>query len=167
MRTVALVLSLLTRLVSPQCHIRADTKFQTLCKAFDNRFPRSQWQDKCHFTWNDKQDKQQVQDKVMPPPEGAEPLTDKSAPTANDETGQDDMQDAMSRLLSQHPIILPQQETPVPTRTNQAQRTSQDMMDSINPSDSIAQCDVTSRRCWQPNSWSNKDHMTSPMRSWG
>ena len=45
----------------------------------------------------------------------------------DDGTGQDNMQDAMCGLLSQHPTVLPQQETSVPTRTDQEWGTSQDM----------------------------------------
>ena len=48
-RNVALVLSLTTGLVSPQFHVKADTTFQTIRKAFGGAFPTSMWQDKCHF----------------------------------------------------------------------------------------------------------------------
>ena len=48
-RSVALVLSLETGLVSPQFHVVFDPPFQTMREAFIDFRPRSQWQAKCHF----------------------------------------------------------------------------------------------------------------------
>ena len=48
-RSVALVLSLHSGLVSPQFHISFDHKFETMNKAFDKNPPKSLWQRKCHF----------------------------------------------------------------------------------------------------------------------
>ena len=48
-RTVALVLSLTTGLVSPQFHVRMDPTFHTLRSIFGGSSPPSQWQNKCHF----------------------------------------------------------------------------------------------------------------------
>ena len=96
---MALILSLLTSLVSPQFHVRADTQFQTLRKAFDNRYPKLQWQDKCHFTQEDAQAKQQMQDEDMPPPEGAQILPNELQGTANDSASQDETQETMSGLV--------------------------------------------------------------------
>ena len=48
-RTVALVLSLETGLVSPQFHVQMDTTFQTMRHSFGATPPRSQWMAKCHF----------------------------------------------------------------------------------------------------------------------
>ena len=126
-RTVALVLSLSTSLVSPQFHVRANTRFQTLRKAFDNRYPKSQWQDKCHFTQEDAQAKQQMQDEDMPPPEGAQILPNELQGTANDSASQDETQDTTSGLLLQHPIVPPQQDSFMPAQNSQVQETLQDM----------------------------------------
>ena len=126
-RTVALILSLLTGLVSPQFHVRADTQFQTLRKAFDNGYPKLQWQDKCHFTQEDAQAKQQMQDEDMPPPEGAQILPNESQGTANDSASQGETQDTMSGLLLQHPIVPPQQDSFMPAQNSQVQETPQDM----------------------------------------
>ena len=52
-RTVALVLSLETGLVSPQFHVQMDTTFQTMRKSFGAMLPKSQWMAKCHFIEND------------------------------------------------------------------------------------------------------------------
>jgi hypothetical protein len=48
-RNIAVVLSLTTGLASPQFHVKVDTTFQTIRKAFGGMFPKSQWQEKCHF----------------------------------------------------------------------------------------------------------------------
>jgi len=48
-RTVALVLSLETGLVSPQFHVQMDTTFQTMKKSFGAMPPRVHWMTKCHF----------------------------------------------------------------------------------------------------------------------
>jgi hypothetical protein len=50
-RSVALVLSLTTGLVSPQYHVKFDNLFETLNS---QRLPKSQWQEKCHFRESDK-----------------------------------------------------------------------------------------------------------------
>ena len=52
-RTVALVLSLTTGLVSPQFHVRMDPTFQTLRTIFGGNPPKIQWQNKCHFIQGD------------------------------------------------------------------------------------------------------------------
>ena len=48
-RTVALVLSLTTGLVSPQFHVQMDTNFQTMKQSFGAIPPKSEWMAKCHF----------------------------------------------------------------------------------------------------------------------
>ena len=60
--------------------------------------------DKCHFTQEDAQAKQQMQDEDMPLPEGAQILPNELQGTANDSASQGETQDTMSGLLSQHPI---------------------------------------------------------------
>ena len=114
-------------MVSPQFHVRADTRFQTLRKAFDNGYPKSKWQDKCHFTQEDAQAKQQKQDEDMPPPEGAQILPNESQGTANDSASQGETQDTTSGLLSQHPIAPPQQDSFMPAQNSQVQETPQAM----------------------------------------
>ena len=124
-RTVALVLSLSTGLVSPQFHVRADTRFQTLRKAFDNEYPKSQWQDKCHFTQDDSKDKHQTQDKSFIPQEGTQVLPHASEGAAND-AAPDKTQDTTSGLLSQHPVVPPEGDSVPVTENSQAQETPQD-----------------------------------------
>jgi hypothetical protein len=48
-RSVALVLSLETGLVSPQFHIVFDPSFRTVHPEQSNQVPTSQWQKKCEF----------------------------------------------------------------------------------------------------------------------
>jgi hypothetical protein len=48
-RTVSLVLSLQTGLVSPQFHVRKDSAFETLRSIYHGNLPLSFWQSKCHF----------------------------------------------------------------------------------------------------------------------
>ena len=48
-RSVALVLSLETGLVSPQFHIVFDPSFRTVHPDQSNQVPTSQWQKKCGF----------------------------------------------------------------------------------------------------------------------
>jgi hypothetical protein len=48
-RTVHLVLSLTTGLLSPQFHLKVDDKFETLRTVYGNHPPKSLWQEKCHF----------------------------------------------------------------------------------------------------------------------
>ena len=48
-RNVALVLNLWTGLVSPQFHVRFDSKFQTMRRSFGEYQPTSEWQVKCGF----------------------------------------------------------------------------------------------------------------------
>ena len=48
-RTVALVLSLESGLVSPQFHIKVDSTFETMRSSFGNKQPPSLWQRKCGF----------------------------------------------------------------------------------------------------------------------
>ena len=55
-RTVALVLSMTTGLVSPQFHVRMDPTFQTLRSILGGSSPKSHWQLKCHFAPSDKSD---------------------------------------------------------------------------------------------------------------
>jgi hypothetical protein len=56
-RTVALVLSMTTGLVSPQFHVRMDPTFQTHKTIFGGNPPNSQWQNKCHFIQDDETSK--------------------------------------------------------------------------------------------------------------
>jgi hypothetical protein len=51
-KSVYLVLSLTTGLVSPQFHVKMDDKFDTLKTVYGGNPPISQWQEKCHFTTN-------------------------------------------------------------------------------------------------------------------
>ena len=51
-KSVYLVLSLTTGLVSPQYHIKMDDKFETLRSVYGGNPPISQWQEKCHFITN-------------------------------------------------------------------------------------------------------------------
>jgi hypothetical protein len=48
-RSVALVLSLTTGLVSPQFHVKFDSKFETMRRSFETTQPVSLWQDRCYF----------------------------------------------------------------------------------------------------------------------
>ena len=56
-RSVSLVLSLQTGLVSPQFHIRFDGRFETMKRTFEHNPPVSKWQQKCHFTKDSAQPK--------------------------------------------------------------------------------------------------------------
>ena len=51
-KSVHLVLSLTTGLVSPQFHVKTDDKFETLRSVYGGNPPISQWQEKCHFITN-------------------------------------------------------------------------------------------------------------------
>lgn len=51
-KSVYLVLSLTTGLVSPQFHVKMDDKFDTIRTVYGGNPPISQWQEKCHFMNN-------------------------------------------------------------------------------------------------------------------
>ena len=109
-RTVGLVLSLTTGLLSPQFHIKPDTTFHTLRKAFDGRFPTSKWQDKCHFLTED--DAKQSQQASTNPPvgtsasEGARsPVTDASGPEPEQDDRQEGTQD-LSGVQHRHSVTF-------------------------------------------------------------
>ena len=61
-------MSLQTGLVSPQFHVRFDTKFQTMRKSFGELQPTSEWQVKCGFVSGQQQKQKQVQMDVPTPP---------------------------------------------------------------------------------------------------
>ena len=48
-RTVALVLNLTTGHVSPQFHVKFDTKFESVRESLGNLTPESKWQEECGF----------------------------------------------------------------------------------------------------------------------
>ena len=54
-RTVALVLSLKTGLISPQFHVKFDPTFQTIRRSFGATPLHSEWMAKCHFEQDSKQ----------------------------------------------------------------------------------------------------------------
>jgi hypothetical protein len=84
-RSVALVLSLTSGLLSPQFHVTVDN-FQTMRKAFDTAQPRSLWQFKCKFVQgNIGQVPQQDKGIVTYPSEGDPHWTSSEAGLSRDE----------------------------------------------------------------------------------
>lgn len=63
-RTVHLVLSITTGLVSPQFHVKFDNKFETLRSIYGGNPPISLWQEKCHFLKQEEKSKRLIDTKI-------------------------------------------------------------------------------------------------------
>jgi hypothetical protein len=73
-RTVSLVLSLQTGLVSPQFHVRMDSSFETLRTLYQDKPPLSLWQSKCHFIQGEAESGNRMPPTIAPLPLRAGPM---------------------------------------------------------------------------------------------
>ena len=116
-RTVGLVLSMQTGLVSPQFHVKYDTTFQTVRKMMGGAPVTSNWQRQCGFTHQPPRQElfQQFNQPVIPETEGAaqEPQQQQQQPMGAPPQG--DPTDVPSEEPTETPAVGPTEGAPLGT----------------------------------------------------
>lgn len=129
-RSVSLVLSLSTGMVSPQYHCRFDDLFETVSGKGVLNIPESKWQEKAHFVNREEDAKPEQAPKPKPKEQGE--LTRPTAP-ARAHAGQEEEPTAEALGVHQEEPAPPQQgpEPTVRTRSGRAVRKPQSHQDFV------------------------------------